>query len=104
MARFDVYRNPEAAERRHTPYLLDVQNDFISDLQTRVVLPLRREAAFGPRPERLNPLLRVGDDAVVLDTATIGAVPASELRQAVASLRSQRDQIQTALDALFGAY
>ncbi len=104
MPRFDVYRNPDASERRHTPYLLDVQNDFISDLQTRVVLPLRREASFGPRPERLNPLLVVGDDPVVLDTATIGAVPASELRQVVTSLRSQRDQIQLALDALFGSY
>jgi len=104
MARFDAHHNPEAARRRHTPHLLDVQNDFISDLQRRVVLPLRREAAFSPQPERLNPLLRVGGDAVVLDTATIGAVPASELRQAVGSLRSQRDQIQTALDAPFGAY
>jgi toxin CcdB len=29
MARFDVYANPEASERKHTPYLLDVQNDYI---------------------------------------------------------------------------
>ena len=27
MARFDVYANPQALERKHTPYLLDVQND-----------------------------------------------------------------------------
>jgi toxin CcdB len=39
MARFDVYANPEAAERRHTPYFLDVQNDYIADLATRAVVP-----------------------------------------------------------------
>ena len=45
MARYDVFANPEAAERHHTPYLVDVQNDFIDRLETRVVIPLRREAA-----------------------------------------------------------
>ena len=42
MARFDVYRHPDAKQRVTTPFLLDVQNEYISGLQTRVVLPLRR--------------------------------------------------------------
>ena len=104
MARFDVYANPEATERKHTPYFVDVQNDYIDHLATRVVVPLRREAAFGPRPRNLNPLVNFGSDAVVLDTAAIGAVPASELRKAVGHLRDARDEIQEALDTLFGAY
>ena len=54
MARYDVYPNPEASERKHTPYLLDVQNDYIDALTTRVVVPLRTEAAFGPRARNLN--------------------------------------------------
>ena len=104
MARFDVYANPVAAERKHTPYFLDVQNDYIDHIATRVVVPLRREAAFGPRPRNLNPLLQVGGDAVVLDTAAIGAVPVSELRKAVANLRDARAAVDEALDTLFGAY
>ena len=40
MARFDVYANPDSAERRFTPFFLDVQNDYISGLETRVVIPL----------------------------------------------------------------
>jgi toxin CcdB len=104
MARFDVYANPSAAERKHTPYFVDVQNDFINDLHTRVVVPLRREAMFGPRTRDLNPLLQVNEVAVVLDTAALGAVPSSELRKPLASLRSDRQALQEALDALFGAY
>ena len=49
MARFDVYANPEASERKLTPYFMDLQNNHINHLATRVVVPLRREAAFGPR-------------------------------------------------------
>ncbi len=104
MARFDVYANPVAAERKSTPYFLDVQNDYINQIATRVVVPLRREAAFGPRPRNLNPLLQVGADAVVLDTAAIGAVPLSELRKPVGDVRAQRAAVHEALDTLFGAY
>ena len=104
MARYDVYANPEAAERKHTPYLLDVQNDYIDALTTRVVVPLRTEAAFGPRARNLNPGFTVASHAVVLDCAAMGAIPFSELRKPVASLRDHRPAIQEALDTLFGAY
>ena len=104
MARFDVYANPVSGERKFTPYLVDVQNDFIDGLTTRVVIPLRREAAFGPCARNLNPVLTVGADRVVLDAAAMGAIPASELRKPLASIRDSRGVVQEALDALFGAY
>ncbi len=104
MARLDVYANPAARERKLTPYFLDVQNDYIACLQTRVVIPLRRESAFGPRARDLHPLLSVGDDRLVLDTAAIGAVPLAELRPPVAQLREARAEVQAALDTLFGSY
>jgi toxin CcdB len=104
MARFDVYANPVAAERKHTPYFVDVQNDHIDHLATRVVVPLRKEAVFGPCARNLNPVFTVGPDTVVLDTPALGAVPQAELRKAVATLASQRAHIQEALDTLFGSY
>ncbi|HOM12586.1 MAG TPA: CcdB family protein [Rubrivivax sp.] len=104
MPRFDVYANPSSAERRLTPYFLDVQNDYIDGLDSRVVIPLRRESAFGPRARGLHPLLQVNGDAVVLDTAALGAVPRAELRKPVAHLSDAREPVQAALDALFGAY
>lgn len=104
MAHFDAYANPDASERKHTPYFVDVQNDFIDALTTRVVIPLRKESAFGPRARNLNPLLVVAGENVVLDTAAIGAVPLSELRKRVANLREDRAMVQEALDTLFGAY
>ncbi len=104
MARLDVYANPDSAERKATPYFLDVQNDYIDGLQTRVVIPLRRETVFGPRARDLHPLLSVGNDRVVLDTAAIGAVPTAELRRPVAHLPEARADVQAALDTLFGSY
>ena len=104
MARFDVYANPDTSERKQTPYLVDLQNDYIDALTTRVVIPLRREAAFGPKARNLNPCLVVGGDNMVLDTAAMGAVPVTELRKPIANLRQDSASIQEALDTLFGAY
>ena len=104
MARYDVYANPQASERKHTPYLLDVQNNYIDALTTRVVVPLRTEAAFGPRARELNPTFLLATGKVVLDSAALGAIPLSVLRKPVASLHNERSAIQEALDTLFGAY
>jgi toxin CcdB len=94
MARFDVYANPDASERKITPYLVDVQNDYISGLATRVVIPMRKQAHFGPLARNLNP---------VFDTAALSAVPATELRKVVLNLHNAREPIQEALDTLFGS-
>ena len=104
MARFDVFANPDASDRRYTPYLLDVQNEFIDGLSTRVVIPLRKESAFGARARNLNPVLTVAGENVVLDTATIAAVPFSELKKRVGNMNEQRALVLEALDTLFGAY
>jgi len=104
MGRYDVYANPEPSERKQVPYLLDVQNDHIDHLASRVVIPLRQEADFGPRAQGLNPMVTVGGHRVVLDTAALAAVPLAELRKVVDNLAAERAAIQDALDTLFGAY
>ena len=104
MARFDAYANPDSSERRHTPFLVDVQNEFIDALTTRVVIPLRKESAFGARARNLNPMLVVAGESAVLDTAAIAAVPLSELKKRVGNMREHRALVLEALDTLFGAY
>ncbi|WP_332778514.1 CcdB family protein [Polaromonas sp.] len=104
MARFDVYQHPDAVLRKRTPYLLDVQNDHIHRLASRVVIPMRAAHQFEQRMSDLNPVFEVSGNAVVLDTAAIAAFPATELKKSVTSLRGQSEIIVDALDVLFGAY
>lgn len=104
MARFDVYPHPEVAQRSTTPFLMDVQNNFIDRVESRVVIPMRHAAAFGPRMRDLNPLFEVSGKNVVLDTAALAAFPAAGLKKPVASLLAQREDIMAALNTLFGSY
>ena len=47
MAQFDLYRNPR---RGVFPLLLDVQAEILSQLGTRVVVPLTSIKGYGARP------------------------------------------------------
>lgn len=104
MARFDVYPHPDTAARKTTPFLVDVQNNYIDRVESRVVIPMRHVAAFGPRMRDLNPVYEISGKEVVLDTAALAAFPVSGLKKPVASLSVQRDDIVAALDTLFGSY
>ena len=104
MARFDVYAHPDAVLRKKTPYLLDVQNNHISRIATRVVVPLRSANHFTQPMRDLNPPFEIAGNQVVLDTSAIAAIPSAELKQPIVSLTSQSGAIMAALDVLFGAY
>ena len=104
MARFDVYPHPDAVLRKKTPYLLDVQNNHISRIATRVVVPLRLASLFTQPMRDLNPTFEIAGKDVVLDTAALAAVPSADLKKPVLNLASQSAVIVAALDVLFGAY
>ena len=104
MARFDVYPNPDADERRHTPFVLDVQNDYLGPMESRVVIPLRSPQFIGPPVRDINPQWLIEGKTVVLDTAHIAAVHVHHLRRPVARLDQQRGDVLLALDTLFGGF
>ena len=47
MAQFDVYRNPSKTTKKFFPYLVDIQSPYISELATRMVIPLGVASYFG---------------------------------------------------------
>ena len=104
MARFDVYHHPDAAERKHIPYLLDVQNPYLDLLDITVVIPLCRPDTLPTTVRDLHPVLTVQGIEVILNTSDLGAVPSIMLRTPVVNLRAEQPAIQAALDTLFGGY
>jgi toxin CcdB len=95
MAKFDVYRMSDSGG-----YLLDCQADLLSQLSTRLVVPLL-PADAAPKPAaRLNPVFEIEGQAHVMVTQFAAAVPVSELRMKVASLIEQDIIVGNALDML----
>lgn len=97
MARFDLYRDGEN-------FLLDVQADTLSGLNTRTVVPVRRPQDAPLPARRLNPRFEIGDASYVMVTQYIAAIPESELSTIDRNLARHRDEIVAALDMLFQGY
>jgi toxin CcdB len=104
MAQFDVYQNPNPASKKHTPYLLDVQNDLFDALTTRVVVPLLSDKSMRAPATKLNPALNINGKVVYMSTAEIAGVPQSAIGKYVCSLSVKRSEIINALDFLISGF
>jgi len=100
MARFEVRANLNRASRARVPYLLELQADMLSALDTCLVAPLVPAAEFGPAATRLNPGFRIGNRNLVMDTALMAGVPRKLLGDRVASLADHSVEILGAVDLL----
>lgn len=95
MARDDVYRGdgPDLL-------LLDIQNDLIDGLDTRVVIPLMPAKGSPPAMKRLYPIFEIDGRSYLLATPLMSAVRARELRDPIANLSAHHDRIVAAVDFL----
>jgi toxin CcdB len=94
MARFDAYRMADSA------LVVDCQADLLSHLKTRLVVPLLSEADVTQPIRKLNPMVHVAGTAFYFCADLAAAVPLSQLRERVGSLKNDRDSLSAALDML----
>lgn len=99
MTQFDVYRNPSKATKKFMPYLLDIQNPFLSDLSTRIVIPLGFKSAFkNEAMARLTPEVSYEGKQLLVLTPQMSSVPSSILKTPIGSLSHFRSEIINSLD------
>ncbi|RLJ64667.1 CcdB family protein [Sulfurisoma sediminicola] len=105
MAHLDVYPNRDPKTRGEIPYVLEVQSDLLGALPSAIVVPLALPQAIEQLPIlRLNPKVGVGETALIVLTQDLAALPRRMLKQPVANLSPQRDEILAALDFLFTGF
>jgi toxin CcdB len=96
VARFDIYPNPGQTKKSVVPFLLDVQANLLSGLDSRVVVPLRRVDCF----DKVTPVFEVAGVSCFMETPKLAAVPAKILKTPIASLAQHHTIITDALDFL----
>lgn len=99
VAQYDVYEHPGERLRAEYPFVIDLQADLLSSLDTRVIAPLRR-AELVPAIKRLNPGFTIDGINVVLVPTEIVAIRRSLLGRPVASLAKEHFAITAALDLM----
>lgn len=99
MAQFDVYINPSKKSREAYPYIIDIQNTLISDIATRIVIPLGKLSHFrNEKLDSLTPTIEYENEQFILLTPQISSMPAYLLKNPIGSVESLRGEIITAID------
>ncbi|MHB1949151.1 MAG: CcdB family protein [Gammaproteobacteria bacterium] len=101
MPQFDVYRYKEAP---NVPYLLDVQADLLSNLATRIVIPLMLATKIKTPIKNLNLEFEIENKRVIMSTAEMAGVSVKLLGKKVMSLQSRRNEIISAIDFLITGF
>jgi len=99
MSKYDVFPNPSG-----DGFLLDVQAELLSDLNTRVVVPLIPMARAPMPATRLNPTFEIDDETVVMVTQFMAAVPNGILKNPIERLDGKFEQITSAIDMLIQGF
>ena len=99
MAQFDVYVNPSKQTRNAYPFILDIQNELIEDIATRIVVPLGIAEKFRNEDMKgLTPKIEFeGTDLLIL-IPQIASIPAKVLKEPIGTLVHLRGEIISALD------
>jgi toxin CcdB len=101
MAQFTVYRNKNPQTSSAVPFLLDIQNDLLDDLETRVVAPLCPLSSMKGKTLRiLMPVLDIEGERFVMLTPQMAGIPKGELGVPVTRIEQHRFEIIAAVDFL----
>lgn len=99
MVQFALYRNTNRQTQSRYPFLLDVQNDFLDALKTRLVIPVVKLSNQQPIT-RLNPLFEWEQEQYLLIVQEMAAIPSNNLGARVTDLEGLRSEILAAIDLL----
>jgi len=101
MSQFTLYLNKDKSSKKTYPYFVDVQNNLLSDLNSRLVIPLTPLKKVNEKvAQKLCPAINIDGDEFVLVTNQMTTVPKSTLKSEVDSLEQYRHQIIDAIDML----
>lgn len=101
MGQFTLYLNNDKNSKKTYPYFVDVQNNLLSDLNSRLVIPLTPAKKVNEKvAQKLCPTVSIDGEEYILVTNQMTTVPKSILKSEVDSLEHYRYQIIDAIDIL----
>jgi toxin CcdB len=102
MGQFTVHRNTDPMTEHRVPLFVDIQNDLLTHLATRIVIPLARQQ--GQQYDimwTLVPELTINGQRYVLLVPQLMHVKAEQLGPAVAEVKHERHEVLAAVEMLF---
>ena len=105
MAQFCVYTNTNVSTKERYPLLLDIQNQLLDSLETRLVIPLTPLSKYETQPiKELMPVILINSKKYVLLTPLQSGIHKKNLGTFVIDISSKRQEVISALDFLLTGF
>jgi toxin CcdB len=105
MAQFCVYTNTNVSTKERYPFLLDIQNQLLDSLETRLVIPLIQLSKYETQPiKELMPVILINNKKYVLLTPLQSGIHKKNLGTFVIDISSKRQEVISALDFLLTGF
>lgn len=99
MAQFIIhqYKNSKST----VPYLLDIQNDFLEDLETRLVIPVYpANVLHGKRMTKLTPMIEIDGVQYILMIPELASISKKYLGAEIINISQYRTMVLSAIDLM----
>jgi toxin CcdB len=105
MAQFSVHANANSSTKASYPLLLDIQNNLLDSLDTRLVIPLMLLSKYDSKPiKELLPVLSINGKKYIALTTLQAGIHKKLLGTIVADASTQRHAIVAAIDFLITGF
>jgi len=103
MVQFDIVKNRK--KRNDVEFLINLQSESVSLLDTRIVAPLRRADNFEDKMiSNVHFSLTVNGESYIAFISELAAVPTNILGECVGNAENCRTEIISAIDLLFTGF
>ncbi|WED24615.1 CcdB family protein [Vibrio sp. JC009] len=101
MSQFELYKNNDKSTATAYPYFVDIQNELLDTLNTRLVIPLTPVELLEKKvPSHLCPIVHINEGDFVILTHQMASIPTKNLKEPVNELSTFRNEIISAIDFL----
>ena len=105
MAQFSVHTNLNQITKNHYPLLLDIQNQLLDSLDTRLVIPLMPLNKYISTPiKELMPILTINNKKYIALTPLQAGIHKKLLGNIIANVINQRQEIVSSIDFLITGF
>jgi toxin CcdB len=101
MSQYTVYENLNDKTKKIYPYLMDVQSTLLTDLETRIVIPVALKEKFEKGMiKNLNPIINIKKKEYIVLTQQLAGIPLKQIGSSICECLSERHEILSAIDFL----
>ncbi len=103
MDNFKLYKN-NSKNNQHYPYLVDVQTKLLSDLSTRLVIPIIKKYGSNSKIVNLNPEIVIDNQTYIVMTQQMATVSLIIIGECIDEVDVNRTEILSAIDFLITGF